>query len=148
MTFVHEIHCCIVGNTKNGNNCNDYSCMLACLATQSCLTLCDPMDYSLSGFSDHKISQARILKWVAVSFSRASSRSRVETQVSCIASGFFYQMTIHRELIKSIIPDCDNVQKWKEWGSLMYAHLEQCLILFRWVGPDAEMWVIYDTVYD
>ena len=37
---------------------------------QSCLTLCDPMDCSLSGFSVHGIFQARILEWVAISFSR------------------------------------------------------------------------------
>ena len=33
---------------------------------QSCLTLCNPMDYSLSGFSVHGILQARILEWVAI----------------------------------------------------------------------------------
>ena len=40
---------------------------------QSCLTLCDPTDYSLSGSSVHRILQARILEWVAIPFSRASS---------------------------------------------------------------------------
>ena len=37
---------------------------------QSCPTLCDPMDCSLPGFSIHGIFQARILEWVAISFSR------------------------------------------------------------------------------
>ena len=37
--------------------------------TQLCLTLCDPMDCSLPGFSVHGIFQARILEWVAISFS-------------------------------------------------------------------------------
>ena len=37
---------------------------------QSCLTLCDPMDRSLPGFSVHGILQARILEWVTISFSR------------------------------------------------------------------------------
>ena len=36
--------------------------------TQSCPTLCDPMDYSLPGFSVHGIFQARVLEWVAISF--------------------------------------------------------------------------------
>ena len=36
---------------------------------QSCLTLCDPMDCSLPGSSVHGIPQARILEWVAISFS-------------------------------------------------------------------------------
>ena len=40
---------------------------------QSCPTLCDPMDCSLPGFSIHGIFQARVLKWVAISFSRGSS---------------------------------------------------------------------------
>ena len=52
--------------------------------TQSCLTLCDPMDYTV-----HGILQARILKWVAFTFSRGSSQPRDQTQVSCIASEFF-----------------------------------------------------------
>ena len=36
--------------------------------TQSCLPLCDPMDYSLPGSSVHGIFQARILEWVATRF--------------------------------------------------------------------------------
>ena len=55
-----------------------------CLYAQSWLILCDPMDYSLLGFSVHGISQARILDWVAISFSRGSSRPRDQTCVSCI----------------------------------------------------------------
>ena len=38
--------------------------------TQSCLTLCDPMDCSLPGSSIHEIFQAGVLEWVAISFSR------------------------------------------------------------------------------
>ena len=37
---------------------------------QSCPTLCDPVDCSPPGFSIHGILQARILEWVAISFSR------------------------------------------------------------------------------
>ena len=59
--------------------------------TQSCLTLCDPtsMDCSLPGFSVHRIFQARILEWVAISFSRGSSRPSYQTQVSCIVGRRF-----------------------------------------------------------
>ena len=49
----------------------------------------DPMDYNPSGSSVHGISQSRILKWVAISFSRGSSWPRDQTCVSCIVSGFF-----------------------------------------------------------
>ena len=41
--------------------------------TQSCPTLCDPMDCSLPGSSLHGISQAIVLEWIAISFSRRSS---------------------------------------------------------------------------
>ena len=51
---------------------------------QSCLTLCDPMDYAVRG-----ILQARILEWVAFPFARGSSQPRDRTQVSHIAGGFF-----------------------------------------------------------
>ena len=44
--------------------------------TQSCLTLCNPVDCSPPGFSVHGILQARILEWVTISFSRGSSRPR------------------------------------------------------------------------
>ena len=43
---------------------------LLCSVAQLCLTLCDPMDCSPPGSSVHGIFQARILEWVAVSFSR------------------------------------------------------------------------------
>ena len=43
------------------------------LVAQSCLTLCDPMDYSMPGSSGHEILQARILEWVAIVFFRGSS---------------------------------------------------------------------------
>ena len=52
--------------------------------SQSCLTLCNPMDCSLPGFSIHGIFQARILEWVAISFSRRSFQPRDWTRVSRI----------------------------------------------------------------
>ena len=51
---------------------------------QSCLILCDPMDYTA-----HGILQARILKWVAFPFSRGYSQPRDHIPVSRIAGGFF-----------------------------------------------------------
>ena len=52
---------------------------------QSCLTLCNPMDYSLPGSSVHGISQARILEWVAVSSSRGTFQPRNQTCVSYVS---------------------------------------------------------------
>ena len=51
-----------------------HNCMCAELL-QSCLTLCNPMDCSLPGSSVHGILQARILEWVAITFSRGSNLS-------------------------------------------------------------------------
>ena len=59
------------------------------LIAQSCPTLWDPMDCSLSGSSVHGILQRRILRWVAIPFSRVSSWPRGWTQISCIAGRFF-----------------------------------------------------------
>ena len=59
------------------------------IVAQSCLTLCDPTVCSLSVSSVHGILQARILEWVAVSFSRGSSQPRDQTRVSCIAGRRF-----------------------------------------------------------
>ena len=68
--------------------------------TQSCLTLCDPMDCSPPGFSIHGIFQALVLEWVAISFSRGSSQPRDWTQVSHIAGrGFTIWAT--RESVKA-----------------------------------------------
>ena len=58
------------------------NCHFHCLVTKSCLTLCNLMDCRPPGTSVHGISQARILKWVVISFSRASSQPRDRTQVS------------------------------------------------------------------
>ena len=59
---------------------------------QSCPTLCDPMDCSLPGFSVNGIFQAGVLEWVAISFSRGSSWSRDQTQVSCICRQMLYPL--------------------------------------------------------
>ena len=73
----------------------------ACLVTQACLNLGDPMDCILPGSYIHGISQARILEWVAISFSRGSCPPRGWTHVSCIVGRLFtiwattdYQRTI------------------------------------------------------
>ena len=68
-----------------------YKCIkhIKVLVTQSCPTLCKPMDCTPPGSTVHAISQARILEWVAISFSRGSSQPRDWTQVSCIAGRFF-----------------------------------------------------------
>ena len=60
-----------------------------CLVTKLCPTFCDTMDYSLPASSVHGIFQARILEWVAISFSRRPSRPRDQICIFCTAGGFF-----------------------------------------------------------
>ena len=59
-------------------------CACVCPVTQSCLILCHPINCSLPGSSIHGILLARILEWVAISFSRGSSWPRDQTHISCI----------------------------------------------------------------
>ena len=61
----------------------------ACFIAQSRQTLCDPVDCSHQAPLSMGILQARILEWVAMPSSRGSSQLRDQTQVSCIADGFF-----------------------------------------------------------
>ena len=65
----------------------------SCLVTQSWPTLCNHMDFSPPGSFVHEIFQARILEWVAISYSRGSSQPRDQTcncGVSCIGRQILY----------------------------------------------------------
>ena len=63
---------------------------------------CDPVDCSLSGSSVHGILQARILEWIAISFSRGSSGTRNWTQVSWIAGRWFTNWSMREALHSSM----------------------------------------------
>ena len=103
-------------NKGANGRCDECVCcvpVLVCagggLVTKSCSTLCDPRDcsppgYILSrgfsmGFSVHEILQARILEWIAISFSRGSSWSRDRILVSCIADWFFTDWATREALV-------------------------------------------------
>ena len=60
---------------------------------QSCPTLCGPIDCSPPESSVHGIFQARVLEWVAISFSRGSSRPRDQTQVSSHCRQMLYHLS-------------------------------------------------------
>ena len=61
-----------------------YKTFVKVKVAQSCLSLCNPMDYTV-----HGILQARILEWATIPFSRESSQPRDQTQVSHFADRFF-----------------------------------------------------------
>ena len=65
------------------------------LVVKSCPALCDAMDCSPPGSSVHGIFQARILEWVPISSSRASSQSRDRTCISCIDRWILYKTLSH-----------------------------------------------------
>ena len=66
-----------------------YTIYMCVLVVQSCLTFCDSMDCSPTGYFVHGILQAKILEWVAIPFSTGSSQPRGQIWVSCIAGRFF-----------------------------------------------------------
>ena len=69
-----------------------------CLVAQSCPALCDSMACSQLGYSVHGILQARILEWVAISFSKGSSQLRDWNCFSCVSSlgrWILYHHTTH-----------------------------------------------------
>ena len=68
--------------------------------SQLCPTLWDPVDFRPPGSSVHGILQARILEWIAIPFSRGSSRPRDGTGVSHIAGRFFISWATREALKK------------------------------------------------
>ena len=77
--------------------------MYSGLGTKLCLTFSNPKDCSPPGFSVLGVSQARLLEWVAISFSRGSSQSRVQMCISCIVGGS-----------STAEPSCEN-KKLRTW---------------------------------
>ena len=67
--------------------------MCVCVFSHSVVSMCDPMDCSPPAFSAHGILQARILEWVAISSSGASSQPKDQTCSSCISRWILYQCT-------------------------------------------------------
>ena len=88
----------VQGVTNSWTQLSDWTDWLGSV-TQSCLTLCDPMDCSLPGSSVHGISQARILEWVAISYSRVSSWPRDQICVSCIGRWILHHWATQEALI-------------------------------------------------
>ena len=82
----------VTGAKKVGDCCSKCA-----LVTQSCLTLCNSMNYSPLGSSVQGILQARILEWIEMPISRGSSWPRDWTQVSFTAGRFFTGWTTREE---------------------------------------------------
>ena len=78
-----------------------------------------PMDCSLPGYSIHGIFQARVLEWIAISFSRGSSQPRDRTRVSCVVDRRF-------TIINCLIPML-SIQ-WRQWEESQQVHLTNLLL--------------------
>ena len=81
-----------------------------CPRAQLCLTLCDPLDYSSPDSSVEQISQAKILGWVAISFSRESFHTRDWTHISYVGRWILYY--------------------WVTWEAFSSVQLLSCVWLF------------------
>ena len=97
-------------------------CMSDCVCAQSCQTLCNSMGCSPPGSSVHGILQARILEWVAISFSRGSSWPRDGTGSPGLEGGFF---TV-----------------WATREALLHIHKYKIFLLIRY-SP----WCVYIYIY-
>ena len=77
-------------------------CMLMCTCAiaQLCLTLCNPVNCSLPGSSVPEVFHARILEWVAISFSSGSSPRRGWSRISCIGRWILYHCTTWEALMR------------------------------------------------
>ena len=95
----------------------DWTTKKAVKVTQSCLTLCDPMNYTV-----HGIPQGRILKWVAFPFSREYSQPRDQIQVSHIAGGFFTSWATREAQKESWVP-----KNWCFWNVVLEKTLKNPL---------------------
>ena len=110
------------------------------LVAKSCLTLCNCMGCRPPGSSVHGISQARILEWVAMSFSRGSSLPRGQTQVSCTAGRIFTGWA-RREGIYIKINKCN-------FNNNFYLHnmlLSNSMILLSSKQPESQWHMMINT---
>ena len=85
LAHIVGLQCCVSFKYTEGDSVVCVCVCVCVLVAQSCPS--DPMDCSLPGSSVHGFSRQE--KWVAIPFSRGPSRPRDQTQVSCIAGGFF-----------------------------------------------------------
>ena len=83
------------------------------------------MDCSPLGSSIHGISQTRVLEWVAISFSRGSSRPRDRTCISCIAGGFYPTCTTFTQKSYSPVKSDEALAHAATWMGLKNIKLRE-----------------------
>ena len=109
------------------------------LVTKLCLTLHDPVDCSLPDSSLHGIPRARILEWVAISFSRGSSRPKDQTHIFCIGKKVYYHWTTRETLFECCLKQlCSQKETHKLHWALVVQVPELKLI---WTKPLWSYWL-------
>ena len=104
-----------MGLVKYIMTCTHRYVVVLCLVAKSCLTLFDPMDCSPPGSSVHGISQARILEWVAISFSRSSQSSDWTWTPAMRADSLIIWATRETcifKTFKTVWSQCSAVKSW------------------------------------
>ena len=119
-------------DTAIGRNSNlNAFCVCVCSVMQSCLTVCDPMVCGPPDSSVYGIFQARILEWVAISYSRGSSPPRDQTCISCISC-------IGRQIL----------YHWASWEASLGFINQIFQILYSWTTQVWSTWVyLHASVY-
>ena len=77
--------------------------------TQSCLTLSDPMDYSMPGSCGHGIFQARVLEWLASAFSYRVCWDSILGSTGCILQGLSTEFEEHVDSQISVPLKCQDL---------------------------------------
>ena len=111
------------------------------LVTHLCPTLCDTMDCthcSQPGFSVPGILQARILEWVAISFSRGSSWPRDRSWVSCITGRYLTVWALKSYSVQGTLLSTLTILLLIRTTRLMVLVL---LIIYSWENQHTERWV-------
>ena len=105
-------------------------------------TLCKPTDYSPSGPSVHRVFQARMLEWVAISSSRGFSQPRNQTCISCIGGQSLYHCTSWGALIQELRwmlrkHTCATLDLWKILKEMGIPDHLTCLFRNLYAGQEA-----------
>ena len=109
----------------------------AAKSLQSCPTLCDPMDSSPQGSSVHRILQARILEWVAISFSTSPIISwQIDVETMETVRGFIWGAPISLQMVTADMKLKD--ASWKKIYDQPRQHMKKQRHYFAHKGPSSQ----------
>ena len=113
-----------------------------CWVTKLCLTLCDSMDCSTPGFSVHGIFQAKVLEWVAISFSR-------EGKEGWVPENWCFQTVVLEKTLKSPL-DCEEIKPVNSKGNQPWIFIgstnAEAPILWLWRADSLEKTLMLGTI--